>query len=537
MNQSSASKLTYEVFGKVALSMAFLLLAGHSFYFLVHPQFTYGDQAIYIETARLILSGKVPYIDFWEWNPPLIMYLNVLPVLTAGPFLGNLILSFNLSVLLLCFCTSALALVLLHRHGSRPAFVFYLPVVLAAVVFTCLSTISYGEREHLFVLAFLPFFILRTLRWRKRQPSPFLAYSTGLFAGIMLALKPQFFFCAAIVELVHWRYFGIIKTDWKRLFWSAEFKSIIGVVLAYALGLLLLPQASRDIFFGEILPFYGPGYEFSQRSIMFMLRGDDQIVRPVLLSLGGVLAALLFAGKNFRLAALGAFGAVGLFNYFYGNQAWIYRLVPSEFASLLIFIEIAMTSIRRYLVHRGRVSRPHAGTLGWQCVVFVLTCMVAIYFCGLELVQSRAQYAAGISREKIDENNDVDKLTQIIASYTTAGERVLYLGTGISPGYPAILQAGREPGSRYLYSVLPQIEACTLTHNDQAEHWRELLQKHIENYRADIKVNKPGLIILQTTPIVGILEKEGLMPEIRSQYVESAAKIEGLTIYKRSVER
>lgn len=522
------------MFGKSALSLAALLIAGHAFYFFTHPQLTYGDQAIYIESARLILNGKVPYVDFWDWNPPLIMYLNVLPVLMAGPFLGNLILSFNLFVLLLCFYTTALSLVLLHRYGSRAAFVFYLPVVFSSVAFTCLSTISYGEREHLFVLAFLPFFILRSLRWRKRQPSLLLAYSTGLVAGVMLALKPQFFFCAAVAELAFLRHCGISGPDWKRLFWSAEIKSIIVVVLAYGLCLMLLPQVSRDIFFGEILPFYGPGYEFSQRSVMFMLRGDDQIVRPVLFSLLGVLSALLYAGSNLRLAALGAFCAVGLFNYFYGNQVWIYRLVPSEFASLLTFAEFAMMSIRRHLVRRARAASPRSRTLGWQCIIFVLTATLALYFCGLDLVQSSAQSAAARSRQKIDRSIDIDKLTQVITTNTTTGDKVLYLGTGISPGYPAILQAGREPGSRYLYSVLPQIEACTLTHQDKADHWRQLLQRHVENYRSDIKANRPALIILQTTPIVGILEKEGLMSEIYKRYVQLRSKVQGVTIFRRA---
>lgn len=533
MNQTKASRLAYESFGKGALTLAFVLILGHAFYFFNHPLLTYGDQAIYIESARLILAGKAPYLDFWEWNPPLIMYLNVLPVLLAGPFLVNLILSFNLCVLLLCFLTSALALKLQHAHGSRSQFVFSLPIILAAVLFTCVSTISYGEREHLFVLAFLPYFVLRSMRWRKRQPTRLLANLTGFLAGLMLALKPQFFLCAGIVELVLMRHYGFCKQDWKRLFWTAEIKSTIAVVLAYGLGLVLLPSASRDIFFGEILPFYGPGYEFSQRSIMFMLRGDDQILRPVLLSLCGVLAALTFAAGNPRIAALGAFCAVGLFNYFYGNQAWIYRLVPSEFAALLIFVEIGMTVIRRYLVHGARAGVSKSRTLGWQCLVFALTCIGSLYFCGLDLVQNRAECAAAKSKLKIDPGNSEEALTQIITSNTTAGERVLYLGTGISPGYPAILQAGREPGSRYLYSVLPQIEACTLTHKDQAEHWRELLKKHVENYRADIDTNKPALIILQTIPIEGILEKEGLMPEIRKQYGVVETEIKGLTVMKR----
>lgn len=519
----------YRVFGWVALVLVFVMLASHSFFYFCHPSLTYGDQAIYIESARLILEGKAPYLQFWDWNPPLIMYLNVLPVAISGLFGGNLILSFNIFVLFLCFLGSALAVQLEQRYAPRREFVFFLPVVLAAVAFTCFSTISYGEREHLFVLAFLPYFVLRTLRWRGRSPARRISIYTGLLAGLMLCLKPQFFIAAAAMELSLWRYYAPAKERLKSVFWSFENKSILAVVFVYGLALLALPQGSRDVFFGEILPFYGPGYEFSQRSIMYMLRGDDQILRPVLFSFTGMAAALVCYSWSPRIAALGAFCALGLFNYFYGNQAWIYRLVPSEFAALLIFVEIAMTAARRYLVLHGKTGAP-----GHQAVLLLLTAIVTLYFCANDFIESSVKYRAAGAEQKIrqDKNPDIDALAKVIAGSTTATDSVLYLGTGISPGYPAILQAHRSPASRYMYSVLPQIEACTLNHSEQK--WKDLLQTHIANYRADIQNNKPALIILQSIPIIGILEKEGLMSEIRANYkAMDGQKLEGLTLLKR----
>ncbi len=524
----SADK-AYRVFGYVALALVSVMLAGHAFYYFCHPSLTYGDQAIYIESARLILEGKAPYVQFWDWNPPLIMYLNVLPVAISGLFGGNLILSFNIFVLFLCFLGAALAVQLEQRYAPRREFVFFLPVVLVAVAFTCLSTISYGEREHLFVLAFLPYFVLRSLRWRGRSPARRISINTGLLAGLMLCLKPQFFIAAAAMELALWRYYAPAKERLISVFWSFENKTILAVALAYGLALLGLPQGSRDVFFGEILPFYGPGYEFSQRSLMYMLRGDDQILRPVLFSFVGMLAAFVCYTWSPRIAALGAFCAVGLFNYFYGNQAWIYRLVPAEFAALLIFAEIAMTGVRRYLVMQGKTRAP-----GHQAVLLLLTALGTLYFCANDIVESGVKYRAAGAEQKIrqDKYPDMDALAKVIAGSTTSTDSVLYLGTGISPGYPAILQARRSPAARYMYSVLPQIEACTINHKEQK--WKDLLQTHVSNYRADIQNNKPALIILQSIPIIGILEKEGLMSEIRANYKEmDGQKLEGLTLLKR----
>ena len=61
-----------------------------SFIFL-HPLAISPDQALYLESGKLILQGRVPYLDFFDLNLPLIMYLNVIPVVVANlPGLNSL---------------------------------------------------------------------------------------------------------------------------------------------------------------------------------------------------------------------------------------------------------------------------------------------------------------------------------------------------------------------------------------------------------------------------------------------------------------
>ena len=56
------------------------------------------DCAIYLDCAQRILAGQLPYVDFWDPNPPLIMYLSVPPVLLAKYTGLSVVESFMLSV-------------------------------------------------------------------------------------------------------------------------------------------------------------------------------------------------------------------------------------------------------------------------------------------------------------------------------------------------------------------------------------------------------------------------------------------------------
>ncbi|HMY02717.1 MAG TPA: hypothetical protein PKA48_05155, partial [Candidatus Obscuribacter sp.] len=66
------------------VALGLLLLSGANFlYWSMHPLSISADQSVYVQSGLLLLQGKVPYLDFFDFNPPLIVYLNVIPVLVA----------------------------------------------------------------------------------------------------------------------------------------------------------------------------------------------------------------------------------------------------------------------------------------------------------------------------------------------------------------------------------------------------------------------------------------------------------------------
>ena len=60
---------------------------------------------------------------------------------------------------------------------------------------------GYGQREHTFMLLYMPFFLLRWARYQGQHFSRTLAVTIGLFAALGVCLKPHFVVIAAVCEL------------------------------------------------------------------------------------------------------------------------------------------------------------------------------------------------------------------------------------------------------------------------------------------------------------------------------------------------
>ncbi|MBK7838137.1 MAG: hypothetical protein IPJ49_10765 [Candidatus Obscuribacter sp.] len=60
---------------------ALLLSLCTTWHFFSLPYAISGDTAMYLQTGQFLLEGKLPYRDFQDLNPPLIMYVCALPAL------------------------------------------------------------------------------------------------------------------------------------------------------------------------------------------------------------------------------------------------------------------------------------------------------------------------------------------------------------------------------------------------------------------------------------------------------------------------
>ena len=82
------------------------------------------DVATYLVFARAILSGQRPYIELWDANPPLIMWLSIPPVWLGDHFrisTAGLFQSFVLATTALSLWLSAKSTPAASSSGARAA--------------------------------------------------------------------------------------------------------------------------------------------------------------------------------------------------------------------------------------------------------------------------------------------------------------------------------------------------------------------------------------------------------------------------------
>ena len=112
---------------------------------------------------------KTPYVDFIELDPPMIFYLNTIPIAIAHLLSASRILIFSLCVAGLALY-SVLRLIKTLNYSrlniSREQ-IYLLSIFFTFLPLWVLARDLWGEREFLFTLALVPFLALRFVRAEK----------------------------------------------------------------------------------------------------------------------------------------------------------------------------------------------------------------------------------------------------------------------------------------------------------------------------------------------------------------------------------
>jgi hypothetical protein len=188
------------------LAVEAVLLLFFATYLVLHHIQIHDDCAGYIMEARLLLEGQVPYVDSVEVNPPWIIYLNLPPVYLAK-FLGlPATLTFNLYVASLLMLSVWEIRYFLRRSVLKlePAEIGVISLTWIAAYLAAYWCDQFGQREHLFVLFYMPFLFARVVRYEGQVLPRWIWIVMGIQAGVGACNKPHFAAIVAAVEIVQW---------------------------------------------------------------------------------------------------------------------------------------------------------------------------------------------------------------------------------------------------------------------------------------------------------------------------------------------
>jgi len=215
------------------------------------------DSALLLQCGRLVSEGSIPFVNHVETNVHMAQYIHVPAVLLSNLTGLGVPLVFTIGVVLFVLLSCFAVLVLVRKlelfHSWAGAVVVASSVL--ALSLRAYSTGDFGQREHLFLLAWLPFVLVRYSRMQSVGVNRALAVITGTVAGVMMLCKPTFLLQAVLVEV----WMGL-RIKGKGTYKTPEMFAVYFIFLALAVHLLLLPGSLQSPFFTRWIPFIAAGY-------------------------------------------------------------------------------------------------------------------------------------------------------------------------------------------------------------------------------------------------------------------------------------
>lgn len=476
------------------------------------------NTAMYLDCGKMILSGKVPYIDFFDLNPPFIMYFSALPAALASWSGGTVVayyrLLVNLSVLLsLSACARLLSL--------NPLVAFKWPVLAGLVAFNLVtySDGSFGERDHLFVIFIVPFLFLRLLRYHRFTVGRNASFVLGMAAGLAICIKPQCVLLPILVELV---LFALNSKNFARTKSRLELVGMTVFPIAYAILLIAIPAQSDAYLFNELLPLLSSSYcayNIPLRESLLLASYPQSVVN--VLGFGLVFALGLVALKlNWKLKfadpsvsnpCRSAYGLMvawclsGYIIYVMQSKGWQYQMLTAE-SGFIILSAMLLSDLCRGRWTQTK-DRPRTAPELWQTVAGLL-----VWLCLLNPLLAHGMNS--LLNSSVSTLAEAGGVSQLVAtaretasferSAFSSADSVLILSTETSPYCRsridnALPKAALQPASRYLWCYPLVLYQYSLAHAGatEAQVLREKIKMVIEQIAEDVNKNKPSVIALQ----------------------------------------
>lgn len=275
------------------------------------------DVSWLITLCEKMLAGERPYVDFIETNPPAAILLYLLPVALAHAVSMRPEIVVDAFIFACIGASLWLSVAIAHATQLFDRRIIQQLVILFAAIFVVLPAQTFGEREHIAAIAFLPLLALSVARASGKSVSIWLVVAAGLGAGVIAVIKPHFIVAIVLAAAVSaWS-----ARDW-RVFFGPE-NWIAGAMLAAygALTYILYPEFVANILplvaeiyvpirgsFWKFIIHFGTPIYVAVFALIFALKGRDAFRTPYSL--------LLAASLGFS------------FSYYSQLKGWAYHAYP-----------------------------------------------------------------------------------------------------------------------------------------------------------------------------------------------------------------
>ncbi len=489
---------------------------------LVSDFYTNADCAMYIQSAQLIMKGHIPYVDFYEINPPLIMYLNIPHVIVARLLGVPMAVTFNLFVfLLILFSRSTIRWLIRSTGFGNPVDLTIISISWIIFSFHALWSDNFGQREHIFILGYAPFLMLRWARFQGGKIPRWLALTIGIIAACGAFLKPHFLMIVILGEIalrfVHRKRLG------KRL--NVETIAMFAFGALYAVHWFLIPQMLDG--FLKNVRLVSSFYQYYDAVGTSLYEWDmEDALSAFSLVLGFLFFTRWKSGIGKLLPVLSSLTLVAWLLYLQQGKGWPYQKIPFYALGLLNLSVIAVClrqRIFRSLSMKKRIRR-----------LMIITVVVFL------LVWWETGKVAFTEYEKRTQISGVPTLVRYLTERSNTGDRVLIIDTSVAGcGHSEMVFADRLPGSRYLWFY----PIAFLSHSKSGT---PMEKEFARSLISDIQTHSPKLIIIPVNSecqgcapgfnIHHYLDSIGVLQSVRSLQYREVGDYPGSVVLERSNE-
>lgn len=515
---------------------------------LTHPILIPAEAALHLQCGILIAKGQVPYKDFFELAAPALQYFNAVPALFARiiPFHPAFVCRL-FTWALYTISSAATAYILLNARSRDQRLLPWFVIGYSALPFFFLA--QFGQAEQVFVFLFMPYFLLRWLRWSGANGSvessensadssennaensenssseaadkasnlavvPLTgrqAIVCGAAGGFAAALDPLFLIAFLAMEV----YFFLDKQR-KGPLLAPEFRGALAVI---ALSIVVAFLFGED-YVGFALPIVFFDYKHWDDRLIYVYKTPDR--RDLIyLMVALVTLSLAFKKRCSLIPPLVAFSIVGFGVWIIPGEAFthqsflmLYGCVTAGALALGSLLNQVALFLDRWIPLLAHVSK-----------AVLVVCVVGFLWATYQSVESldkqsfidftQLNYLVGISPRK-----DLSDLSELIEVKTWPEDKVLILSDKDRPAYPLLVQMNRQPGS-YLLTGTPMRVIRRILEREPVschEYFVKLKDRMYSRLANDIRMNKPKLILVDFDSIGDLLEINRVMVAVGELY-------------------
>jgi hypothetical protein len=361
--RSRSSRLSFSIADAVPLLIIFAVAAALRLMIDANTDVSWA-----ITMAEKILDGQRLYIDVIEVNPPATVFLYTLPVLLARAVSIRPEVIVETSIFLATAASLWCSAQILVTAGFRNRANIWPLAALAAAVLLILPARTFGEREHIALIVFLPFLALMMARAKKISPQWLWVVASGVAAGIVIVIKPHFLFAVVFVALAAaWS-----VRSWKPLFAPEMFiAAILGALYAIGVGIYF------PVFFSDIVPLAAVVYLPVKMPFWKLIGFFATPIWIMILIVSAMLKERAIFSRPYSLLLAGSCGFA--VSFYLQQKGWSYHSYPA-LALAVLAVVIAFSDRWNSIRIKRETPQNRFARLGMTAVVAFLS---AISFCWL----------------------------------------------------------------------------------------------------------------------------------------------------------